>query len=492
MKRSSLLSLGSQTIVYGLSGAAIQIVGLVTLPVFARVFSPAEYGVIEIGSVLFGFLAVVADAGLGSASQRSYFDYGDEQVRERRSVLATALLTSSLTALALAGLLILVRGPLGEALFDDRGQGTVILFVALALPLSVLANLSREAMRLRFRAWHYVASAVIGTAVTAAVGLALVLVANAGVEAIFVGILVGNLASTAYGFAVVHRDFAGPISRPELQIMLRYGLPLIPTAVAGWALSFLDRVMLAQLAELDDVGQYAIAARVSSVLLFAITAFALAYSPFILSLYQRDRALEREARGRALMLVTTGFLAIAVVLSLFAREVIAVVAPDFDEAYRVVGLLTLGLAAFGSTTITMTGISLARRTGRFARYSLLALAINAVLNVLLIPPLGMYGAATGTLGAFLALTLLYHRCSQTLSPIGVQTWTLLRVVLLSAAVIPVGAIAFESTALGLAIKAAALVAYVLALLLSGVLHRDELAKLRELLADGRDRLRPSR
>jgi len=170
--------------------------------------------------------------------------------------------------------------------------------------------------------------------------------------------------------------------------------------------------MLVRLADLDDVGQYAIAARISSVLLFAATAFALAYSPFILSLYQRDPALEQEFRGRALMIVTTGFLAIAVLLSLFAREVIMLVAPDFDEAYRVVGLIALGLVAFGTTTITMTGISLARKTGRFARYSLLALAVNAALNLLLIPPLGMFGAAIGTLVAFLTLTLLYLRCSQ--------------------------------------------------------------------------------
>jgi O-antigen/teichoic acid export membrane protein len=492
MKRHSLASLGSQTVVYGLSGAAVQVVGLVTLPVLARVFSPAQYGVLEVGSVLFGFLAVVADAGLSSASQRSYFDYGDDEVPKRRSVLATALLASSLMAAALAGLLILMRGPVSEALFDNDEQTTIIAFVALALPLSVLANLSREAMRLRFRAWHYVASAIIGTIVTAAVGLALVLGADTGVEGVFVGIVIGNLASTLYGFAVVHRDFAGTISRPELRIMLRYGLPLIPTAVAGWALSFLDRVMLVRLADLDDVGQYAIAARISSVLLFAATAFALAYSPFILSLYQRDPALEQEFRGRALMIVTTGFLAISVLLSLFAREVIMLVAPDFDEAYRVVGLIALGLAAFGTTTITMTGISLARKTGRFARYSLLALAVNAVLNVLLIPPLGMFGAAIGTLVAFVTLTLLYFRCSQGLSPVKVHGWALLRVVALSLAVVPIGAIAFESTTVALAVKVVVFALYALALAFSGVLHRDEYAALGAMLADGRARLRRSR
>jgi O-antigen/teichoic acid export membrane protein len=492
MKRGTLLSLGSQTVVYGLSGAAVQVVGLITLPVLARIFSPAQYGVIEIGSVLFGFLAVVADGGLGSASQRSYYDYGDDDVRQRRSVLATALLASLGVALSLAAALVLLRGPVADALFDTRGQEAVIVFVALSLPLSVCALLTREAMRLRFRAWHYVASSVIATVVTAAVGLGLVLLADSGVEAIFLGILFGNLCATAYGFVVAGRDFAGAPSRPELHVMLRYGVPLIPTAVAGWALAFLDRLMLGRLASLDDVGQYAIAGRLGSVLMFAVTAFALAYSPFILSLYQQDRALEREARGRAMVLVTTGLLVIAAVLSLFAREVIAVVAPEFDQAYRVVGLLALGIVAFGTTPMTMTGLSLARRTGYFARYSLLALAVNVVLNFLLIPPLGMFGAAAATLVAFLVLTLLYHRASQRHVPIVLPRGMLLRVVLITAVVIPVGAIGFESLEVGIAVKLAVLAAYIVALRLSGVLHAEEIAKARALIADARARLRRRR
>lgn len=491
MKSGSLLNLGRQTIIYGLSGAAIQVVGLITLPVFARAFSPAEYGVIEIASVTFAFLGVCADAGLASASQRSYFDYGEEDARQRRSVLATALIASTLFATSFAMLLILLRDPVADFLFAGQRYATVIVLVAVSLPLSVLVNLSREAMRLRFRAWHYVASSAIAVAVSAGVGLGLVLAAGVGVEALFIGIVAGNLASSVYGFLVTRRDFAGPPSRPELRTMLLYGIPLIPVAVANWGLSFLDRLMLAQLDDLDAVGQYALATRVGSVLLFAVTAFAVAFSPFILSLYQEDPAMEREVRGRAIVIVTTGFLIIAVVLSLFAREIIEIVAPAFDEGYRAVGPLALGLAAFGSTTMTMTGIALARRTSYLAAYSLLAVAINVVLNFILIPPFGIVGAALGTLGAFLALTLLYQRMSQRLSPANVASGALVRVTILSAAIIPLGAIAFSSTAVGLGVKFAALCVYVLGVYLSGIVHRDEIARLRTMVSARLDGTRPA-
>ena len=57
--RARLLTLGRQTFVYGIAGAASQAVGIVTLPVFARTFSPAQYGVLEIATVGYAALLVL-------------------------------------------------------------------------------------------------------------------------------------------------------------------------------------------------------------------------------------------------------------------------------------------------------------------------------------------------------------------------------------------------------------------------------------------------
>jgi len=84
--------LGGQTLVYGLGGVALQLVGLVTLPIFARIFTPADYGILELGMTAAAILMILVDGGMASASQRSYFDYGDADEGPRRRVLSTALL----------------------------------------------------------------------------------------------------------------------------------------------------------------------------------------------------------------------------------------------------------------------------------------------------------------------------------------------------------------------------------------------------------------
>ena len=84
--RLHLRTLVGQTAIYGLGGGVAQAVGLITLPVFARALTPAEYGALEIYAVGIAVAVVLADAGLSAAAQRSFYDFRDDEpcARSRR------------------------------------------------------------------------------------------------------------------------------------------------------------------------------------------------------------------------------------------------------------------------------------------------------------------------------------------------------------------------------------------------------------------------
>jgi O-antigen/teichoic acid export membrane protein len=474
-----LYSLGRQTIVYGVSAAVLQLVGVVTLPIFARAFSPGEYGAVEIATVGIGALLVFADIGLASASQRSYFDYGDDDAVARGAVLTTALATGFAAASVLAALVVLFREPIAEWLFHSSDEVSLVVLVALAVPLTILATFTREVMRLRFMAWSYTASAIMSAAVAAILSVYLVLATDAGPDGVIIGLVAGNAVAALFGLVVVGRHLGARLSGRELRIMLAYGLPLVPAAAAMWGLAFLDRVMLSRLTDLDEVGQFAVGARVALVLTLCVTAFGLAYSPFMLSLFAEDRVAEKEVRGRTLTYVTVALVGISLILALFARELIAVVAPDYDEGYEVVGILCIGVAIYGMSTVAMAGISLVRRTGYFALYSLAALVVNVALNLALIPPLGGVGAALATASAYACLFVLYYRRAQALYPTPYAPGHVLLVLLLGAALMPVGLL---GTGIGaVALKLLALAAFAVGLVVSGVIGRDELTELRDVV-----------
>jgi len=455
--------LGSQTLIYGIGGVALQLVGIITLPVFARVFSPADFGIIELATVILAILMIVVDGGMASASQRSYFDHGDEEEAQRRRILVTALLFQLALGAVVATALTVFADPLSRALFEGRDVSGLLMILGAMLPAFALAQFTREILRLEFRAWSYLASSVAGAIVGATVSILAVVAWDAGVEGPFIGLFAGTAVSALYGLALVWRRLVARPSRRELDIMLRFGVHLIPTALALWSLSLIDRVMLAQLADLEELGQYAIATRVALPVLMLVMALALAFSPFALSLFQSDPEREKDVRARILTDFTAGLVLVGLVSALWAREIAELVAPDFDESFRAVGLVAFGLVGFGISSVVVAGISFTRQTKWLTLYTGAATLLNIALNVVLIPPLGMIGTALATLVAYGLLAGLYYRRAQILYPTPYRGAAVLGTFAAGLALMPLGAIAYDSWLLGTVVKLAAIVAFLLAL-----------------------------
>jgi O-antigen/teichoic acid export membrane protein len=476
-----IVQIGKQTVVYGLSGVSLQVVGLITLPIFARAFSPSDYGVLELATVGSSVALTLVDAGMASASQRSFYDYDDADIERRRSVISSALFFSTIFACLCAIVVIIARNPLSRWLFDGEKHGRLMIAVAVSLPLINAANLSRQTMRLRFRAWRFVISSALAAVVSAAVGVIAVTAFDAGVTGVFVGIIVGNALGMAYGVFVIRSDLSPTLSRFELNRMLRYGVPLIPTALALWALAFLDRIMLSRLSTLGEVGQYAVANRVASVLTLAVVAFTTAVGPQLFSLYATDPALERFIRARVLTYLTVALCFGGIWLALFAQAIVGVVAPGYDRAYEAVGLLLLGIVAYAASGLTMAGISYTRRTAYFAVGAGVAFAIHVALNFALMPSIGMLGAAVSTLVAYGVLAGLYLVVSQRLYPTRYEGRKVFVTLILASAVGALGVVPLGPPAIQISAKLLSIVAFVVGIWVFRVVGPEEAREVRGLL-----------
>jgi O-antigen/teichoic acid export membrane protein len=484
--RSQLITLARQAATYGASGAAIQVVGLITLPVYARAFTAAEYGALEVATIGFSAALLFADAGLASAMQRQYFDYADEHRRERATVISTALVAMLVLAVAMAVPLVLLRGPIAAWTFDDRRYATLVALVGLAVPIAAIAAACREVMRLRFQAAHYAASSILGAALGGLGGVVAIATAHADVAGVFACVLGGQVLALGYGLAIVVPQLVPAVSRPELRRLLAFGLPLLPASLGMWGISFLDRVALAKLDTLSATGEYAVGTRFASVLMFLVSAFTAAYTPFLYSRHAADPVGERALRARLLTYLASGLCATALVLALFAREIVAVVAPGFDHAHEVVGILCLGVAAFGLSPVTVAGIGIAKRTGYVSRTIFIALAVNVACVLVLIPTLGLVGAALATASAYILITALYGNRSQKLDPVPFDTRRVVAVFLVTAAAMPLGVVHLHPEALAIAAKLGALVAYALVLWHIGVIGPAERVAIRQAMARRRE------
>jgi O-antigen/teichoic acid export membrane protein len=435
-----LKSLSRQVFVYGSGRLALQLASFVTLPILTRIFAPEDYGVMEATTTMMAAIGIAASLSLEAGAQRSYFDYTAEHERERRVVLSSAFWPMVGWATLLTVVVVLLRAPISRLLFDTNEYGTVIALAVAVFPLSVASTFFLEVMRLRQQAGRYVLVTWFGALSSVALILYLVAFQDLGLEGFYLAGVISALPTLLVALASARVPILPVVDWRELRKMLAYALPLMPVAAMSWVLQFVDRFFVLHYAGLRELGLYALGLRLSNVLLLGVWAFGLAWLPFVLDLYSREPAIERNVRARALTTVAFAIGFGAVCISVYAREFfLTVTDPAFVDAYKFVGILSAGVFALALNAVTMTGISIARRTRYFAQYSAYAAALNIALNLLLVPALGAIGAAIAMSATYVVIAVLYYRRAQILDPVQFDLRAVLTIGGIASVLIVVGA-----------------------------------------------------
>src|ERR671937_651941 len=337
--------------IYGLGGLVSRILAVLLLPLYTSYLTTADYGKIETLVAASTVLVIVLRLGISSAFFRFYFDSPDPERRVlvvRRSFWFTR---ASATAGLVAGLVL--ADPIAHALrLGD--QPNLVRAAAVGLWAQMNYEQLTSLVRVEERSVAFVLASVANILITVGATVLLVVVAHKGP----LGVLVGN---------------------------------------------FIDRFFVALYKGQSEVGVYSVAVRISSTVVFLLIAFRTAWPAFAYSIED-----DREAR-RTYAFVLTYLLLIAcwlsLALGLLSPWLVELLArkPGFHRASEAVATLCFAGAAYAGYTMIAIGICRARRTQFNWIVTGLGAGVNVVLNVILIPPYGMMGAAIATLAAYVVL-----------------------------------------------------------------------------------------
>jgi O-antigen/teichoic acid export membrane protein len=119
---------------------------------------------------------------------------------------------------------------------------------------------------------------------------------------------------------------------------------------------------------------------------------------------------------------------VALVLSAIGTDVIRFLfTPEFEESRFIVPFSAFAFVLYGAYTIVATGLGIAGRTRVVAATMLVAAGAALALNLVLIPLLGMYGAAISTVVGYGLLAVLAGSRSQAAYPV---PWQIVRAVMI--------------------------------------------------------------
>jgi O-antigen/teichoic acid export membrane protein len=468
-----------------LLGFALEVgLSFVAKVVMARVLGRVDYGSVSIGIVIAANVSTVVLLGLDVGVARFLPRRPDAAFR--RGVLRAAYrVAMPLGVLAGAGIFLLAD-PIATQVLTDPSLAPVVRVFAVAIPLATLLKVSVGAIRGNQRATQ---KALVRNVTQPVTRFGLIIVAlglgfgSLGVAWAYVGAYAAAGGLALY-FVLRHTELLEAVTpTPVSRDLFSFSAPLAVTSVATLIVSGIgiDSVMLAYFTTTGAVGDYNVVYPMANLTIVVFSAFSFLFMPLLSELHSEGRTNEM---GRLLQVVTKwlflGTLPLVLGLILVPSRVISI---TFGQAY-VGAAPSLSVLAVGFFVHSVLGanrgvLESAGRTRLIMLDSLAAALVNVVLNLLLIPPLGVLGAAIATTLAYLTLNLAY--VVQGYRTLGVQPFTgsLLKpaavaVVLVVGTFTTISAVTQLTNLLLFAVLPPLGVVYVVVILRFGGIEREEL------------------
>lgn len=328
------------------------------------------------------------------------------------AVLAGAVQISLVTSLPLA-LFAAVLGPQLARFFEDPHLVSAIRVMAPCIPLLALAALFVESTRalriMRFGVYVY---SVAGPLILLVTGLI-----AAGLDAGLLGlawaqlvmslgmfVLAAAYCSRYYSMAAVALGLFRPT--PWLQ-MVRFCFPVMLTDVFYALLLRVDIFILGMYLEAEAIGVYSAARRVSSILLKVPQSFDPIFSPMVSDLAARGHSqrLGTQFVALARWILTIDLVFVGAIL-LAGESVLQLFGAEFTAGLEALIILGLGAVLQGVFTPAELILIMGGRPGLNLITNVIWLAATFLLNLLLIPRLGVAGAATAATLAIAGVTAL--------------------------------------------------------------------------------------
>ncbi|KPF68696.1 hypothetical protein IP84_08640 [beta proteobacterium AAP99] len=372
--------------------AASKVMPLASLLIYSRFLSPAEYGVVSLFVSYIWILGIAVSLNLHTAIGRFIYD----KAAPAGELLGTTLLP--IGVVFTLGILV--------AAWDLDRTADLLSLPRYAVPLLFAAAAGQiaesvliQVLTARERSGSLFAAIAIRSGMSLVATLMLfqslssdrylaVLWAEAATNALFV----------AYLLLALSADRPWSFSWSRLRAFADYSLPLIPYMLSLTLISQFDRVMLDRALGKETTGIYSISYNLGILLVMVASALINALNPRFFSAMdtQRHDDVRRDARA---VFAVCAFCAFG--LALFGPVVARLVIPhQYEQGFALIPLIAIGGLASVVFQIWARVIFYSKKTYQLSLIAVSASILKIGLNALVIPSLGIWGAALTTLLAY--------------------------------------------------------------------------------------------
>lgn len=376
-------------------GAAIS---FLLFPIFINILPVEEYGRAGVFQNILIQIPNFVYLGLDQAYTREFHHHKD-----KRRLMQHAMLPALGVGLLLAVISIIFARPIAEWTIWNPDYYYIVHFAAIWILVTIVERFIQLSIRMEEKAMEYSFFTLLLKVGNFIVSMLLIWMGIRDFRVVLYGLIFGHIIADVFLFYRYRHllDFSGlRINRELMEILMRFGLPIMIAASLSALLNLVDTVSLNSLSDSYNIGIYKAGSQLAAVFGILKTAFASFWVPTAYRWYEEGRSMKHyKYISDALMLILSmGFF----LLLLLKHPITVFLNPnrEYIEFQYIAGLLAFPHLMYTLSETTTLGIVFSRKTFYNIIVSVLALAVSVGVNLLLTPSLGFRGAA-------LASTLAY-------------------------------------------------------------------------------------
>lgn len=411
-----LKQLAGETAIYGLSSILARILNFLFVPLYTRMLTQAQYGVVTEFMAYIGILQVILVLGL----ETGCFRFANKEGEDPRRVYSGALLTVTGLNLAFLACMVAFSEPISAAL-GYEGYRALIIYVAAILFCDNITAILFAKLRQEHKAVKFAVLKTVKILTETAANLVLFFVWPAQPDFTYpiIAILISCvLCLILFIPDIMHLKLVW--DGDVVKRMLAYSLPLMIAALPGVANDLVDRVLFRYFDTSSEawrasLGIYQAAVKLAVIMNLFIQMFRYAAEPFF---FQRARDKGSKELYAVVMEYFTAFCGLVFVGVIAYIDIISLLlGRDFRVGIGIVPIMLLSYMLLGMLFNVSMWYKLSGRTNMAVWITLTGLIVTTVVNIVFMPRFSYWASAFAHLSSYLVMFILSAALGQKYYPI---------------------------------------------------------------------------
>jgi len=397
--------LTKDTAIYGISTIVGRFLTFLLVPFYTNIFSPEDYGVVANLYIFIAILNILYIYGMDAA----YLKFASDKTGSgEKDNFSTPYLAVMIVSLFLSLLIALLGKEIISLLEVPKRYSYLIYYTSLILFVDALSAIPFIKLRIERKAKKFATFKIINILTNVFLNLILVLYFKWGIEAVFVSNLIASVVVLIILLPDILKKFQPVINFSLLKKLLKFGLPYLPAGLGSMLIQGIDRPILTNLTDLNTVGIYNANYKLGIFMMLFVNMFQYAWQPFFL-----QQAEEKDAKkifSKVLTYFTFAASIILIFVSLYIDDIVKInffgitlIGSAYWSGLVIVPIILFGYLFNGLYVVFTAGIYIEEKSIYVPIITGVGALVNVVVNLLLIPSLGIIGAALATLASYVVI-----------------------------------------------------------------------------------------